>query len=63
MVNIRQAKKKRSSLPKAKAKRAGLLKSGKKKINVLGNAIIAENWYVDDQTEQIRKRNYLWTVY
>ncbi|BCS00528.1 nucleolar protein 16 [Aspergillus luchuensis] len=44
MVNIRQAKKKRSSLPKAKAKRAGLLKSGKKKINVLGNAIIAENW-------------------
>ncbi|PYH99883.1 putative 60S ribosomal subunit biogenesis protein Nop16 [Aspergillus ellipticus CBS 707.79] len=44
MGNIRQKRKQRSSLPKAKAKRAGLLKSGKKKINVLGNAIIAENW-------------------
>lgn len=58
MVNIRQAKKKRSSLPKAKAKRSGLLKSGKKKINVLGNAIIAENWYVYDRTEQIGKSHY-----
>ncbi|RAL02046.1 nucleolar protein 16 [Aspergillus ibericus CBS 121593] len=44
MGNIRQTRKKRSSTPKVKAKRTGLLKSGKKKINVLGNAIIAENW-------------------
>lgn len=45
MTNIRQAKKLRSSRPKATAKRNGRLKSGKKKVNVLGNAIIAENWY------------------
>ncbi|PLB42628.1 nucleolar protein 16 [Aspergillus candidus] len=44
MTNIRQAKKLRSSRPKATAKRNGRLKSGKKKVNVLGNAIIAENW-------------------
>ncbi|KAL4884213.1 ribosome biogenesis protein Nop16 [Aspergillus karnatakaensis] len=44
MGNIRQAKKNRSSAPKQKPKRSGMLKSGKKKINVLGNAIIAENW-------------------
>ncbi|CEL04689.1 Putative Nucleolar protein 16 [Aspergillus calidoustus] len=44
MGNIRQARKNRSSAPKQKPKRTGVLKSGKKKINVLGNAIIAENW-------------------
>ncbi|KAL4806204.1 ribosome biogenesis protein Nop16 [Aspergillus unguis] len=44
MGNIRQAKKNRSSAPKQKPKRTGIIKSGKKKINVLGNAIIAENW-------------------
>ncbi|OJJ58170.1 hypothetical protein ASPSYDRAFT_153262 [Aspergillus sydowii CBS 593.65] len=44
MGNIRQAKKNRSSAPKQKPKRSGVLKNGKKKINVLGNAIIAENW-------------------
>ncbi|KAF9884507.1 Nucleolar protein 16 [Aspergillus nanangensis] len=44
MGNIRQNKKNRSSLPKAKSKRKGMLKNGNKKINVLGNAIIAENW-------------------
>ncbi|KAL5333350.1 nucleolar protein 16 [Aspergillus crustosus] len=44
MGNIRQAKKNRSSAPRQKPKRSGMLKSGKKKINVLGNAIIAENW-------------------
>ncbi|KAL2807600.1 ribosome biogenesis protein Nop16 [Aspergillus granulosus] len=44
MGNIRQARKNRSSAPKQKPKRTGILKSGKKKINVLGNAIIAENW-------------------
>ncbi|KAL4991921.1 nucleolar protein 16 [Aspergillus falconensis] len=44
MGNIRQAKKNRSSAPKQRMKRKGVLKSGKKKINVLGNAIIAENW-------------------
>lgn len=45
MTNVRQKRKNRSGLPKAKAKRTGLLKNGRKKINVLGNAIIAENWY------------------
>ncbi|KAL2844738.1 ribosome biogenesis protein Nop16 [Aspergillus pseudoustus] len=44
MGNIRQARKNRSSAPKQKPKRTGILKNGKKKINVLGNAIIAENW-------------------
>ncbi|KAL4778419.1 ribosome biogenesis protein Nop16 [Aspergillus varians] len=44
MGNIRQTKKNRSSAPKQTPKRTGVLKSGKKKINVLGNAIIAENW-------------------
>ncbi|KAL2868151.1 nucleolar protein 16 [Aspergillus lucknowensis] len=44
MGNIRQARKNRSSAPKQRPKRSGVLKSGKKKINVLGNAIIAENW-------------------
>lgn len=44
MTNIRQAKKNRSSLPKAKPKKSGVVKSGRKKINVLGNSIIAENW-------------------
>ncbi|KAL4903904.1 nucleolar protein 16 [Aspergillus multicolor] len=44
MGNIRQTKKNRSSAPKQTMKRKGVLKSGKKKINVLGNAIIAENW-------------------
>jgi nucleolar protein 16 len=45
MGTIRQKKKNRSSVPKTKAKRTGQLKNGNKKINVLGNAIIAENWY------------------
>ncbi|KAL4894391.1 nucleolar protein 16 [Aspergillus ambiguus] len=44
MGTIRQKKKNRSSVPKTKAKRTGQLKNGNKKINVLGNAIIAENW-------------------
>ncbi|OJJ97011.1 hypothetical protein ASPACDRAFT_124981 [Aspergillus aculeatus ATCC 16872] len=47
MTNVRQKRKNRSGLPKAKAKRTGLLKNGRKKINVLGNAIIAENWNRD----------------
>lgn len=45
MTNIRQAKKLRSGLSKNRPKNRGFLKNGKKKINVLGNAIIAENWY------------------
>ncbi|KAA8641916.1 hypothetical protein EYZ11_002153 [Aspergillus tanneri] len=44
MGSVRHKKKLRSSAPKQKPKRTGMLKSGKKKINVLGNAIIAENW-------------------
>lgn len=43
MGKILQKKKNRSGLSKAKAKN-NRLKSGNKKINVLGNAIIAENW-------------------
>ncbi|OJJ42871.1 hypothetical protein ASPZODRAFT_104626 [Penicilliopsis zonata CBS 506.65] len=39
-----QKKKNRSSLPKNRSKKRGTLKNGNKKINVLGNAIIAENW-------------------
>ncbi|KAE8338142.1 hypothetical protein BDV24DRAFT_138907 [Aspergillus arachidicola] len=44
MGNPRQKRKLKSSLPKQKPKRSGILKNGNKKINVLGNAIIAENW-------------------
>ncbi|KAE8349420.1 ribosome biogenesis protein Nop16 [Aspergillus coremiiformis] len=44
MGNPRQKRKLKTSLPKQKPKRTGVLKSGKKKINMLGNAIIAENW-------------------
>ena len=46
MGTIRQKKKNRSGLPKARPKNSGVIKSGRKKINVLGNSIIAENWYV-----------------
>lgn len=44
MGKLLQKKKNRSGLSKARAKNSRL-KSGNKKINVLGNAIIAENWY------------------
>lgn len=47
MGKILQKKKSRSGLSKARSKTGNRLKSGNKKINVLGNAIIAENWYVD----------------
>ncbi|KAJ6093468.1 hypothetical protein N7486_008757 [Penicillium sp. IBT 16267x] len=43
MGKLLQKKKNRSGLSKARAKNSRL-KSGNKKINVLGNAIIAENW-------------------
>ncbi|CEJ56558.1 Nucleolar protein 16 [Penicillium brasilianum] len=43
MGKILQKRKARSGLSKAKAKN-NRLKSGNKKINVLGNAIIAQNW-------------------
>lgn len=46
MGKIRQKKKNRSGLPKARPKNSGVIKSGRKKINVLGNAIIADNWYI-----------------
>lgn len=39
-----QKKKNRSSTPRVKSKNK-ILKNGKKKFNVRGNAIIAENWY------------------
>ncbi|PYH41644.1 nucleolar protein 16 [Aspergillus saccharolyticus JOP 1030-1] len=56
MTNVRQKRKNRSGLPKAKAKRTGILKNGRKKINVLGNAIIAENWNRDlTLTQNYRK--------
>jgi nucleolar protein 16 len=44
MGKILQKKKNRSGLSKARAKN-NRLKSGSKKINVLGNQIIADNWY------------------
>lgn len=44
MGKILQKKKNRSGLSKARSKN-NRLKNGHKKINVLGNAIIAENWY------------------
>jgi len=46
MGKLLQKKKNRSGLSKARAKN-NRLKSGSKKINVLGNQIIADNWYAD----------------
>lgn len=56
MGKILQKKKNRSGLSKARAKN-NRLKSGHKKVNVLGNAIIAENWYAEFGSECIRKAN------
>ena len=53
-----QKKKARSSVSKAKAKN-NRLKSGNKKINVLGNAIIAQNWYAIRKKKIIPKANAL----
>lgn len=47
-----QKKKNRSSIPKIKIKQKS--KSAKKRINPLGNAIIAANWYVYDTHESSR---------
>lgn len=44
MGKILQKKKNRSGLSKARPK-DNRRKSGSRKINMLGNAIIAENWY------------------
>lgn len=44
-----QKKKNRSSIPKIKIKNKS--KSVKKRVNPLGNAIIAANWYVGHRTE------------
>jgi hypothetical protein len=44
MGKLLQKKKERSGRSKARAKDSRL-KSGHKKINVLGNQIIADNWY------------------
>lgn len=44
MGKILQKKKNRSGLSKARPKN-NRLKNGHRKVNVLGNAIIAENWY------------------
>lgn len=56
MGKILQKKKNRSGLSKAKSKTGNRVKSGNKKINVLGNAIIAENWYVDSTKEKLQNR-------
>jgi len=44
MGRERQKKKNRSSLQKVKPKLQGRTKAGKKKVNFLGNKIIATNW-------------------
>ncbi|KAF7503670.1 hypothetical protein GJ744_003399 [Endocarpon pusillum] len=44
MGRERQKAKKRSSIPKTKPSLHGRTKHGKKKVNFLGNAVIAENW-------------------
>jgi Ribosome biogenesis protein Nop16 len=43
----RQKKKNRSSVPKTKPTLRGRTKHGKKKVNFLGNTVIAENWYAE----------------
>ncbi|KAJ5584584.1 uncharacterized protein N7459_004384 [Penicillium hispanicum] len=55
MGKILQKKKNRSGLSKARPKN-NRLKSGNKKINVLGNAIIAENWDKSQTLTQNYKR-------
>ena len=44
MGRERQKKKNRSSLQKVKSKHTGRTKAGRKKVDFLGNAIIAERW-------------------
>ncbi|ERF72770.1 hypothetical protein EPUS_09360 [Endocarpon pusillum Z07020] len=44
MGRERQKAKKRSSIPKTKPSLRGRTKHGKKKVNFLGNAVVAENW-------------------
>ena len=46
MGKLLQKKKNRSGAPKARPKNNKVLKNGRKKVNILGNAIIADNWYV-----------------
>lgn len=59
MGKILQKKKSRSGLAKARSKTGNRLKSGNKKINVLGNAIIAENWYADStKVENMQPLNF-----
>ncbi|KAI2793230.1 Nucleolar protein 16 [Penicillium oxalicum] len=55
MGKVLQKKKARSSVSKAKAKN-NRLKNGNKKINVLGNQIIAQNWDRDLTLTQNYKR-------
>ncbi|KAJ5155375.1 hypothetical protein N7492_008178 [Penicillium capsulatum] len=56
MGKILQKKKNRSGLSKARSKTGNRLKSGNKKINVLGNAIIAENWNKNETLTQNYQR-------
>lgn len=63
MGKIRQKKKNRSELPKARPKNRGVIKSGRKKVNVLGNAIIAENWLVNPPLLCIQNQcSQVWTA-
>ena len=54
MGKILQKKKARSGLSKARPKN-NLRKSGNRKVNMLGNAIIAENWYAQFCSNSNRK--------
>lgn len=45
MGRERQKKKNRSSVSKVKPTLRGRTKYGRKKVNFLGNAVVAENWY------------------
>jgi nucleolar protein 16 len=53
MGRERQKKKNRSSIPKIKPSLRGRTKQGKKKVNFLGNAVIAENWYLQTSFKSI----------
>jgi len=62
MGKILQKKKARSGLSKARPKN-NLRKSGNRKVNMLGNAIIAENWYAQSPPTQTAKeslKNWKW---
>jgi Ribosome biogenesis protein Nop16 len=63
MGRERQKKKSRSSIPKTRSTPHGRTKRGKKKVNFLGNAVIAENWYESEESslsDSMKVKGWFW---